>query len=156
MSLTNLARLLARLRAAGLLVRTHGRAAPDAGFTHLTADSRKVRSGSLFAAVRGREADGHRFLDNAVKHGATAILCEAVPAGLSLTGADLAQGPVWIVVTDANRFIWPGPDLRPRKIGDATSVAYGVLPATVYEELRAKFIKAVEARLAAAVPRTQV
>ena len=62
----------------------------------------------------------------------------------------------WIVVTDANRFIWPGPDLRPRKIGDAASVAYGVLPAAVYEELRAKFIMAVEARLAAAVPRTPV
>ena len=62
----------------------------------------------------------------------------------------------WIVVTDANRFIWPGPDLRPRKIGDAASVAYGVLPAAIYEDLRAKFIKAVEARLAAAVPRTQV
>ncbi len=60
----------------------------------------------------------------------------------------------WIVVTDANRFIWPGPDLRPSRPGDAASVAYGMLPATVYEELVGKFIKAVEARLAAAVPRT--
>lgn len=59
----------------------------------------------------------------------------------------------WIVVTDANRFVWPGPDLRPRKPGDTASVAYGLLPAAVYEELVAKFIAAVEARLAAAVPR---
>ena len=60
----------------------------------------------------------------------------------------------WIVVTDANRFILPGPDLRPRRPGDAASVAYGLLPAAVYEELLGKFIKALEARLAAAVPRT--
>ena len=60
----------------------------------------------------------------------------------------------WIVVTDANRFIWPGPDLRPRRPGDAASVAYGLLPAALYKELLSKFIQAVEARLAAAVPRT--
>ncbi len=59
----------------------------------------------------------------------------------------------WIVVTDANRFIWPGPDLRPSRPGDAASVAYGMLPAAVYQELLGKFIRAVEARLAAAVPR---
>ena len=60
----------------------------------------------------------------------------------------------WIVVTDANRFIWPGPDLRPRRPGDAASVAYGLLPAALYKDLLSKFIQAVEARLAAAVPRT--
>ena len=85
---TSLTSLLDRLTAAGLLVRTYGRIGHDAGFAHLTADSRAVRSGSLFVAIRGGQADGHRFLDKAVKHGALAILCEAVPPDV----ADLTKG----------------------------------------------------------------
>ena len=34
----------------------------------------------------------------------------------------------WACLTEANRFIWPGPDLRPANAGDMTSVAYGMLP----------------------------
>jgi hypothetical protein len=30
-----------------------------------------------------------------------------------------------VVQTEANRFVWPGPDLRPSRPGDASSVAYG-------------------------------
>lgn len=60
----------------------------------------------------------------------------------------------WIVVTDANRFIWPGPDLRPRRPGDASSVAYGLLPAGLFEELRGKLVRAIEARRAAVTPRS--
>jgi hypothetical protein len=60
----------------------------------------------------------------------------------------------WIALTDANRFIWPGPDLRPRSPGDAASVAYGLLPAALFREVRDKLARAVEARLARAVTRT--
>ena len=61
----------------------------------------------------------------------------------------------WIVVTDANRFIWPGPDLRRRVAGDAASVAYGHLPAALFRQLRDKLARAVEARLAGVVGRTE-
>lgn len=60
----------------------------------------------------------------------------------------------WIVVTDANRFVWPGPDLRPRRPGDASSVAYGLLPAALLEAVRDKLIKAIEARRATVAPRS--
>jgi hypothetical protein len=60
----------------------------------------------------------------------------------------------WIVVTDANRFIWPGPDLRPRLAGDAASVAYGLLPAALFRQVRDKLARAIETRLARAVTRT--
>ncbi len=42
-------------------------------------DSRKVESKSLFIAVRGVGADGHKFIDTAIQGGATSILCEAIP-----------------------------------------------------------------------------
>jgi UDP-N-acetylmuramoyl-L-alanyl-D-glutamate--2,6-diaminopimelate ligase len=42
----------------------------------LTADSREVRPGWLFAALRGSKADGSRFVADAVAKGAAAILAE--------------------------------------------------------------------------------
>jgi UDP-N-acetylmuramoyl-L-alanyl-D-glutamate--2,6-diaminopimelate ligase len=41
----------------------------------LTADSREVRPGWLFAALRGSNADGSRFIADAVARGAAAVLC---------------------------------------------------------------------------------
>ncbi|MFV0605177.1 MAG: UDP-N-acetylmuramoyl-L-alanyl-D-glutamate--2,6-diaminopimelate ligase [Niabella sp.] len=46
-------------------------------------DSRKVTSGSVFIAVKGSISDGHQFIDIAVKNGATAIVCELMPATLA-------------------------------------------------------------------------
>jgi UDP-N-acetylmuramoyl-L-alanyl-D-glutamate--2,6-diaminopimelate ligase len=43
----------------------------------ITADSRQVRPGWLFAALRGSKADGTRFVADAVTKGAAAILAEA-------------------------------------------------------------------------------
>ena len=60
----------------------------------------------------------------------------------------------WIVLTDANRFIWPGPDLRPRVRGDGATVAYGQLPRGLFNEVRDKFARAVAARLAGIVGRS--
>jgi hypothetical protein len=60
----------------------------------------------------------------------------------------------WIVVTDANRFIWPGPDLRFARPGDSASAAYGLLPSAVFSEVRGKFVAAIRARRAGTVPRT--
>ena len=46
---------------------------------HLTDDSREVRSGSLFAAVRGEREDGERYLSDALSRGAVCALCERPP-----------------------------------------------------------------------------
>ena len=43
-------------------------------------DSRKVTGGSAFIAVRGTLSDGHNFIDKAIELGATAIVCESLPA----------------------------------------------------------------------------
>jgi hypothetical protein len=61
----------------------------------------------------------------------------------------------WVVLSEANRFLWRGPDLRPARQGDAQSVAYGQLPYTLFEEIRQKFIAAIRARRAGVVPRSE-
>jgi hypothetical protein len=61
----------------------------------------------------------------------------------------------WIVVTDANRFSWPGPDLRPGAGVAGSSVAYGFLPRGLFYEVREKFARAIERRLASIIRRTE-
>jgi hypothetical protein len=61
----------------------------------------------------------------------------------------------WIVLTEANRFVWPGPDLRPVQSGDLASVAFGLLPRALFKEVTAKLADAVAARLVGVVPRTE-
>jgi len=67
-------------------------------------------------------------------------------------GLDAARS--WIVLTAANRFLWPGPDLRPAIKGDAASVVYGVLPETLFREVQEKFVRALKTRSAGVVRRT--
>ena len=43
-------------------------------------DSRKTEKGDMFVAIRGFEADGHKFIPKAVENGAAVILCEEKPA----------------------------------------------------------------------------
>lgn len=42
-------------------------------------DSRQVKEGHLFMAVRGTVADGHSYIGKAVEEGAVAVLCEEMP-----------------------------------------------------------------------------
>ena len=76
------------------------RALKDLDITGLTADSRAVQPGFLFAALPGAKQDGREYIPEAVKRGATAIL--APP------GTDLAEGCVTItgvpvrLITDSN------------------------------------------------------
>ncbi len=47
--------------------------------TGVNIDSRLVRSGHLFIAMRGTQSDGHAFIEKAIGNGATVILCETLP-----------------------------------------------------------------------------
>ncbi len=47
--------------------------------TGVNIDSRKVKDGNLFVAVKGTQTDGHQFIPKAIAQGATAVLCETIP-----------------------------------------------------------------------------
>lgn len=42
-------------------------------------DSRQVKPGSLFVAVKGTQSDGHQYISKALSLGAVAIVCEVLP-----------------------------------------------------------------------------
>lgn len=49
---------------------------PTGDIAFITTDSRRVKPGCLFVAVRGTQADGHAFLDEAYKRGARTFVTE--------------------------------------------------------------------------------
>jgi len=89
-----LASLLSRLLQ-GVSVQ-HSSGDTNREINRLCLDSRQVQPGSLFAAVRGTQTDGHQFIARATDLGATAILCETLPE---------TQSPAvtYIQVTDSAR-----------------------------------------------------
>lgn len=42
----------------------------------------------------------------------------------------------WIVLTELNYFVWPGPDIRPVPAKSPSTVAYGILPGNLMRNVR--------------------
>ena len=48
-------------------------------YTGVYSDSREVVKNSLFVAVKGTQSDGHDYINEAIKRGASHIICEQLP-----------------------------------------------------------------------------
>ncbi|MFQ5792741.1 MAG: UDP-N-acetylmuramoyl-L-alanyl-D-glutamate--2,6-diaminopimelate ligase [Acidobacteriota bacterium] len=58
------------------VIEVSGRTDTDMEIAGIACDSRLVKDGFLFVAVRGQKADGHLFIGEAVGRGARAVMCE--------------------------------------------------------------------------------
>ena len=72
----------------------------EADITGVHIDSRKVEKGNLFVAVKGTQTDGHRFIPKALELGATAVLCEDLPATCE-------QGITYVQVASTEEAVGP-------------------------------------------------
>ena len=68
-------------------------------------------------------------------------------------GLDAARS--WIVLSEGNEFVWPGPDLRPLPGGDLGTVAYGFLPPRLFTIVRERFVALGRSGKARRVARTE-
>ena len=59
---------------------TEVRGSTNIAVESITMDSRAVKPFCLFVAVKGVTTDGHAYIENAIKSGAVAIVCETIPA----------------------------------------------------------------------------
>ena len=66
--------------------------------TKITEDSRAVTAGTLFIALRGTQADGHRFIPSAIEAGSRAIVLETLPE-------ELQEGVAYIVVPSSSEVL---------------------------------------------------
>jgi UDP-N-acetylmuramyl pentapeptide synthase len=72
------------------------RPSPDLTIERIAIDSRGASPGSLFVALEGENTDGHRFLADAFRNGASAaMIARSAVAGLALE-------PTWPVVAVAD------------------------------------------------------
>ena len=63
------------------VARTVGKFPPE--ISNMQFDSRQVKKGDLFVAVRGTQTDGHRYIGTAAERGAALIVCEELPELIS-------------------------------------------------------------------------
>ena len=59
-------------------------------------DSRKIKAGDCFFAVRGTQSDGHNYIASAIESGAVAVVCQELPQQLN-------DEVCYIVVEDSNK-----------------------------------------------------
>ena len=91
-----------------------------------------------------------------VTHGAPADAADALeiphPTKQRL-GLDSERS--WVILSEANDFIWPGPDLRPAVSGDPSTIAYGMLPPGFMAVLRERLAQRRRAKRVAITTRTE-
>jgi len=107
-------------------------------------------------ALAGKEDDRPRVVVLPVTHTPPQSPTEGVElptAAKRRLGLDEERS--WVVTSEANVFLWPGPDLRFLPGQGPESAAYGVLPPDVFRVVRDRFLAGLQARRAATVPRTE-
>lgn len=72
--------------------------------TGISSDSRTIKKGELFVAVKGCERDGHEYINEALKRGAAAICSERVPRGSGKMGFIVVKNTAKILPFLASRF----------------------------------------------------
>ena len=131
----------ARVRAGELALAAGGWLAagrPDVELGDLSIDSRRIRPGGVFLAIRGGRHDGHDFIAEAVRKGAAGVIVSDRTAA-PVTGAD-GLAPVTIVVEDTIRALQSvARDVR-RRSGTQVVAITGSVGKTTTKELTAAFI----------------
>jgi len=68
----------------------------DLAIDKIAFDSREVSENTLFVAIPGTVVNGHDYISQAIKDGATAVICEQMPE-------ELVKGITYVLVEDSNK-----------------------------------------------------
>lgn len=61
----------------------------------------------------------------------------------------------WVVVNEVNRFVWPGPDLRPVSRHEPGRLDYGMLPPGLFRQVRTRLLTCAKAQRLQVIPRSK-
>ena len=77
-------------------------------------DSRKIEKDHLFVAIRGLVADGHDYIETAIKKGATSVVCESLPKKLDddVTYVEVDNPNKALAIIASNFYENPSKNLR--------------------------------------------
>lgn len=119
-------------------------------------EGQKDRPCAIVAAIRSDETGVRRVLVLPVTHTQPEYpeLAIEIPARVK-ERLRLDTERSWVIVSEWNEFVWPGPDLRRAPGGDEPSVAYGMLPPNLFDTIRDRFLALVRTRRGRRVPRSE-
>ena len=119
-------------------------------------EGRKDRP-ALVLALSIKEAEGTtEVLVLAVTHTLPADTADAVPFPQDVKyRLGLDDAPSWIVTTEANSFIWPGPDVRPVPGRTPTTMIYGRVPEGLLRQVARSYLANRDKQRSRLVPRTE-
>ncbi|KQP58186.1 hypothetical protein [Methylobacterium sp. Leaf108] len=75
-----------------------------------------------------------------------------VPAAVRMT-LGLDDRRQWIIISEGNRFVWPGPDLRPVPDAQPPSVIYGRIPRSLFVDVLTQLQTLIRAKRTTVVAR---
>ncbi len=81
---------------------------PKLKVTGITLDSRAVKPGQLFVAMKGGSVDGHDFIPEAIENGACAVVGEKVIKGISIPYIRIENPRQALTWLSAAFYDWPG------------------------------------------------
>jgi len=118
-------------------------------------EGQKDRPCAIIAALRVDDAGDTRVLVLPITHTPPdhPALAVEIPAAVKRR-LQLDEARSWVVLSEWNEFVWPGPDLRRLPGANDASVAYGMLPPALFATIRDKFLAIVNSGVARRVPRT--
>ncbi len=119
-------------------------------------EGRKDRP-ALVLALSVKQADGKtEVLVLAVTHTPPADVTDAVTFPEDMKRAlGLDDAPSWIVTTEANAFLWPGPDVRPVPGRTPKTVVYGKVPDRLLQQVARSYLANREKQRSRLMPRTE-
>ncbi|WP_343040055.1 hypothetical protein [Methylocystis heyeri] len=118
-------------------------------------EGQKDRPCAIVAAIRADESGNTRVLVLPITHSAPdhASLAVEIPAKVKQR-LQLDEAQSWVVLSEWNEFVWPGPDLRRLPNADDATVAYGMLPPGLFATIRDRFLALVNSGATSPVRRT--
>tara|TARA_R110002049_G_scaffold2761_11_gene22566 strand:- start:1477 stop:2940 length:1464 start_codon:yes stop_codon:yes gene_type:complete len=77
-------------------------------------DSRNIKQGNVFVAIRGNVADGHKYIDVAINNGAIAVICETIPDNLKdgITYVEVDNSSKALAIMASNFYDLPSENLK--------------------------------------------
>lgn len=119
-------------------------------------EGRKDRPALVLALSTRTERDELELLVLAITHSAPAEPSAAVEVLADLKRSlGLGDSRSWIVTTEANAFVWPGPDIRPVPGRTPRTVIYGYVPERLLRDVAASFLANRRRQLAGVTVRSE-
>ena len=104
--------------------------------TSLESDSRKIKLGSMFVAVRGYNVDGHKFIPLVTLAGASAIVCEELPERLESTVTYIRVANTAVALGYLASHWWGNPSRKLKLVGVTGTNGKTTTATLIYEMAR--------------------